>query len=140
MKNEFDAQLNSVLASTEYPGEDEAGIAKYIKSVNITNNVMHGIALRKKSIQKTIFWALFAVANLLFLYISGTDSSIVSYYVKAGLVFTSLFYLFIGLTFIGAVFGLIMNLDTSWVHKLLLKIIHYFKKQEQPPDQNHSFL
>jgi len=120
MDSTFDRSLEKALKSIEFPGEDENNILQQLASRKIAESITTQSQLLTKPVKYTI-WVVFAVLNLLLLFLLGSNNFIVHYFFAFQDMLFTLFFLFLGLTFLGSLIGLILNMDTSWVNQLLHK-------------------
>ena len=114
----FDRRLEKALKSIEFPGEDEKNILQQLESRNMAENITTQSQLLEKPAKYRI-WVVFAVLNLLLLFFLGSNNFILHYFFAFQEMLATLFFLFLGLTFLGSLIGLILNMDTSWFNQLL---------------------
>lgn len=119
MKNPQNDRLDEILRGIEFPGEDEAAIRSYLAGCRLADRVIAQTVHHTRSTRRTVFWAVFAVLNLLLLAVTGSNSYLHNdyFYQQEGL--QQFFFIFLSLTFLGGVGGLILSLDTSWLDRLL---------------------
>ena len=115
-----DRKLEKALKSIEFPGEDEKNILRQLASRKIAESINIQSQLLKKPAKYGI-WASFVALNLLLLFLLGSNSFIVHYFFAFQDMLATLFFLFLGLTFLGSLIGLILNMDTAWFNELLHK-------------------
>lgn len=116
----FERKLEKALKSIEFPGEDENNILQQLASRKIVESITTQSQLLTKPAKYTI-WIVFAAINLLLLFLLGSNTFIVHYFFTFQNMLSTLFFLFLGLTFMGSLIGLILNMDTSWFNQLLHK-------------------
>lgn len=114
----FDRRLEKALKSIEFPGEDEKNILHQLESRKIAENIATQSQLLEKPAKYRI-WVVFAVLNLLLLFFLGSNNFILHYFFAFQEMLATLFFLFLGLTFLGSLIGLILNMDTTWFNQLL---------------------
>ena len=114
----FDRRLEKALKSIEFPGEDEKNILHQLESRKIAENIATQSQLLEKPAKYRI-WVVFAVLNLLLLFLLGSNNFILHYFFAFQEMLATLFFLFLGLTFLGSLIGLILNMDTTWFNQLL---------------------
>ena len=114
----FDRRLEKALKSIEFPGEDEKNILQQLESRNMAENITTQSQLLEKPAKYRI-WVVFAVLNLLLLFFLGSNNFILHYFFAFQEMLATLFFLFLGLTFLGSLIGLILNMDTTWFNQLL---------------------
>ena len=113
-----DQALERTLSNIELPGEDAESLRRYLEESFFVERVMNRVRLEASRSQKTTAWALFALINLIFLVIFGSNRYIVGSYFAMQETLSQFFFLFLGISFLGALFGLIMSADTTWVESL----------------------
>ncbi len=116
----FEQKLEKALKSIEFPGEDENNILQQLASRKISESITsHNQLLTKPA--KYGVWVVFAVVNLLLFFLLGSNNFILHYFFAFQEMLATLFFLFLGLTFLGSLIGLILNMDTAWFNRLLHK-------------------
>lgn len=113
MDNE-ELELEAVLRAIEFPGEDPEAIRGYLAQCNFSETVMVRVVEAHDHLRKAIVWAAFSLINLILLGILGTDHFITGDYFGVEETLAQFFYLFLGISAIGGIFGLILTLDTGW--------------------------
>jgi len=116
----FERKLEKALKSIEFPGEDENNILRQLASRKISESITSQSQLLTKPAKYTI-WVVFAVLNLLLLFLLASNNFILHYFFAFQEILATLFFLFLGLTFLGSLIGLILNMDTAWFNRLLHK-------------------
>jgi len=116
----FEQKLEKALKSIEFPGEDENNILRQLASRKIAESITTQSQLLTKPAKYGI-WAAFLTLNLLLLFLLGSNNFIVHYFFAFQDMLSTLFFLFLGLTFLGSLIGLILNMDTDWFNQLLHK-------------------
>jgi hypothetical protein len=112
-------RLDKILQGMEFPGEDEEAVRATLARSRLADRVMARTVRDLRATRRSVFWAAFAALNLLLLALTGSNSYIHSefFYQQDGL--NQFFFIFLGLTLLGGVGGLIFSLDTSWLDRLL---------------------
>jgi hypothetical protein len=113
-----DSALEKTLARIELPGENPVILRRYLEESMFVERVMDQVRFEASRSQKTTAWALFALINLIFLVVFGSSRYIVENYFAMQETLSQFFFLFLGISFLGALFGLVMSADTSWVETL----------------------
>ena len=88
-------------------------ISTYLAEVGFVDRVMadiHDVTGRTK---KTLLWAGFCAFNILLLIVFGTNPSIVLQFLQGDL--GEFFFLFLGISLLGGVIGLVAVCDLSWL-------------------------
>lgn len=116
----FEQKIEKALKSIEFPGEDENDIRQQLEGRKITESIITQSQLLEKPAKYTI-WVVFAVLNLLLLFLLGSNNSILHYFFAFQEMLATFFFLFLGLTFLGSLIGIILNMDTAWFNQLLHK-------------------
>ena len=130
--------LEHTLRNIELPGEDALELRRFLDSTLFVDRVMERVRLEASRSQKTMAWALFALINLVFLIVFGSNRYIAGSYFAMQETLSQFFFLFLGISFLGALFGLIMSADTTWVesvpHSLqpLLRVRRHTVRNELP--------
>ncbi|HUZ17028.1 MAG TPA: hypothetical protein VMV68_01495 [Spirochaetia bacterium] len=112
------AEFDRMVGAVEFPGEQPELIFKYLDGHLFVDKVMERIQLEAERSQKAFAWALFALLNLALLVLIGTNRYVLISYFSLQETLAQLFFLFLGLSFLGALFGLIVTINTSWVESL----------------------
>lgn len=110
--------LDYVLTKIELPGEDPESLRRYLEDSNFVERVMSRVRLETERSQKTAAWFLFALINLAFLVVFGSNRYIIGSYFAMQETLSQFFFLFLGISFLGALFGLIMSSDIRWIESL----------------------
>jgi len=112
-------RLDELLKGIEFPGEDEAAVRAYLAHSRLADRVVAQTVRDARATRRSVLWAVFAVLNLLLLALTGSNSYMHSEFFFQQEALKQFFFLFLGLTFLGGVGGLIFSLDTSWFDRLL---------------------
>jgi hypothetical protein len=113
MDESMDDRLNEILALIELPGEDELKILAYLEQRGFIERVMTRVRLLHSQTRKALLWGGFCLLNLLALLLFGA-SDFSDFFALQGEL-AQFFFLFLGLTFLGSLAGLVLSLDTSWL-------------------------
>jgi len=113
VENEDD-ELEAILRTFEFPGEDPDAIRAFLAQSGFTDRVMERVAEAHDHLRKAIIWAVFSCINLILLGILGTDHYITGFYFGVEETLAQFFFLFLGISAIGGIFGLILTVDTAW--------------------------
>jgi hypothetical protein len=119
MKDRAEGRLEELLERIEYPGEQEQHIAEYLESIGFVDLVMQRIHELSRQSRNSLLWGVFAVLNLVLLVLFGTNSLFIPEFFALQAELALFFFLFLGITFLGAVTGLVFSLDTRWLENLL---------------------
>jgi hypothetical protein len=110
--------LEDLLRMIELPGENSEDLRRYLESAHFVERVMGQVRIEAERNQKVTAWALFALINLILLLIVGSNRYIVGSYFAMQETLSQFFFLFLGISFLGALFGLVLSSDTTWVESL----------------------
>jgi hypothetical protein len=115
MDRSMDDRLNEILALIELPGEDEQRILAYLERRGFIEQVMARIRAQHSHTRKTLVWGGFCLVNLLALLLFGASDPFLSGFFALQGELARFFFLFLGLTFLGSLAGLVLSMDTSWL-------------------------
>jgi hypothetical protein len=115
MDKSLDERLNEILALIEMPGEDERRILAYLEQRDFIERVMARVRALHSRTRKALLWGGFCLLNLLALLLLGTSDLFLSDFFAVQGDLAQFFFLFLGLTFLGSLAGLVLSLDTSWL-------------------------
>ena len=87
-------------------------ISVYLAKVGFVDRVMTDIHEIPGKTKKTLLWAGFCVVNILLLVVFGTQSSIIVQFLHGDL--GEFFFLFLGISLLGGLIGLVVVSDLSW--------------------------
>lgn len=110
--------LDNLLARIELPGENPDELRRYLERRHFVEHVMGRVRSKAARTQKATAWALFALINLILLIIIGSNRYIVGSYFAMQETLSQFFFLFLGISFLGALVGLVLASDTRWVESL----------------------
>jgi len=119
MNDQAEARLEALLRRIEYPGDDAHRIADYLRRSGFTDRVMRRVYELSRQKHKTLLWGLFAVLNLLLLVLFGADELFIPEFFALQTQLALFFFLFLGITLLGSLAGLVLSLDTRWLEHLL---------------------
>lgn len=119
MKDIAETRLDELLKRIEYPGDDALRIAEYLDRTGFVDLVMRRVHELTRQTRKTLLWGLFALLNLLLLVLFGTNSLFIPEFFALQADLALFFFLFLGITLLGSVVGLVLSLDTRWLEHLL---------------------
>ena len=88
-------------------------ISMYLAKVGFVDRVMEDIHEVTGKTKKTLLWAGFCVLNILLLVVFGTKPSIILQFLQGDL--GEFFFLFLGISLLGGVIGLVSVSDLSWL-------------------------
>lgn len=109
--------MNSVLRSIEFPGEDDAAIARYLDRMNVAEVVLNQTR-RKVKRMKTFHWWLFLfVVNALILFCFSTNSLHIQNYFVFHNIFKTIIFISLSSTLFGTMIGAVLNMDTRWMRR-----------------------
>jgi hypothetical protein len=117
MDRSIDDRLDEILALIELPGEDERRILDYLEKRGFIERVMARVRALQARARKTLIWGGFCLVNLLALLLFGTSDPFLSGFFALQRELAQFFFLFLGLTFLGGLAGLVLSLDTSWLEQ-----------------------
>ena len=112
-------ELDKLLRGIEYPGEDEEAIRAYLEERQFVDRVMARVYLAAHPYRKAYLWGLFSAINLALLALMGINPFILTEFFALQNALAQFFFLFLGLSFLGGLVGLVMSLDTSWLRHFL---------------------
>jgi hypothetical protein len=115
MDKSMDDRLNEILALIELPGEDELRILAYLEQRGFIELVMARVRSLHSQTRKALLWGGFCLLNLLVLLLFGASDLFLSDFFALQKELAQFFFLFLGLTFLGSLAGLVLSLDTSWM-------------------------
>jgi hypothetical protein len=96
----------------ELGGETEVRLAAYLQERGFVEAVMERIYALHLHPRKSVAWGLFCLANLILLAVLGANGPFLEdFFPQAQL--AQFFFLFLGITFLGGLVGLVLSVDTS---------------------------
>ena len=97
----------------ELPGETEVRLAAYLTEHGFVEAVMERIRSLHLHPRKAVAWGLFCLANLILLAVLGANEPFLSGFFAPQAELGQFFFLFLGITFLGGLVGLVLCVDTS---------------------------
>ena len=94
-------------------------ITAYLSRIGFADRVMTELLEIPRKTRKTLIWACFCLANFFLLVIFGTNPSFISEFFALREDLAQFFFLFLGITLLGGLIGLVVVSDTSWVREYL---------------------
>jgi hypothetical protein len=91
----------------------ERDISIYLAKVGFVDRVMVDIHEIPGKTKNFLLWALFCVLNILLLIVFGTNPSVILQFLRGDL--GEFFFLFLGISLLGGVVGLVAVSDLSWL-------------------------
>jgi hypothetical protein len=91
----------------------ERDISVYLSNVGFVDRVMADIHDIPGKTKKTLLWAGFCVFNIFLLVVFGTNPSMILQFLQGDL--GEFFFLFLGISLLGGVIGLVAVSDLSWL-------------------------
>ncbi|MBN1697354.1 MAG: hypothetical protein JW881_07555 [Spirochaetales bacterium] len=117
MDDHLESELENILKQIEFPGESWNEIMKQIRGRNLENKIMKKIHGRNERAWRVYFWIVFTILNFLILSVMGTNKYIITDYFSLNNDLAALFFLFLGISLLGGLIGLIANANTPWFDK-----------------------
>ena len=105
--------VNQSLESIEPREGLKRDISVYLAKVGFVDRVMVDIQDIPGKTKKFVLWAGFCVFNILLLIVFGTNPSLVLQFLQGDL--GEFFFLFLGISLLGGVIGLVAVSDLSWL-------------------------
>jgi hypothetical protein len=115
MDERNDSRLDPILKDIEFPGEKEVHFSGYLSNTGFTDAVMKKVFRHRRMANRALAWGLIALFNFTAILFMGTGNSFVREYLSFHTTLNYLFFMFLGLGFVGSLCGLILNIDTSWM-------------------------
>ena len=97
----------------ELPGETEVRLASYLEERGFVEAVMQRIYSLHLHPRKSVAWGLFCLANLMLLVVLGANEPFLADFFAPQAELAQVFFLFLGITFLGGLVGLVLCVDTS---------------------------
>jgi hypothetical protein len=94
-------------------------ISTYLARVGFVDRVMADIHQLPGKTKKTLLWAGFCVLNIFLLLVCGTNPSVIAQFLQGDL--GEFFFLFLGISLLGGLIGLVVVSDVSWLQDHLPK-------------------
>jgi hypothetical protein len=96
-------------------------LTTYLDERQFVERVMDRIHALHTRPRKVMAWGLFCLLNLVLLVSLGADRTFLASFFALQEGLSQFFFLFLGLTFLGGLIGLVLCLDTSWLAHLRLE-------------------
>jgi hypothetical protein len=94
-------------------------ISVYLTKVGFVDRVMVDIQEIPRKTKKILLWAAFCVLNIFLLVVFGTNPLVIAQFLQGDL--GEFFFLFLGISLLGGLIGLIAVSDLSWLQNHLPK-------------------
>jgi hypothetical protein len=91
----------------------ERDISSYLSEVGFVDRVMADIQEISVKTRKTLLWAGFCLFNIFLLLLLGTNPSLIAQFLQGDL--GEFFFLFLGISLLGGLIGLVAVSDLSWL-------------------------
>ena len=117
-----DKQLESILARTEFPGEDESAAIEHLRQANIPERVIQKICTLEARRHKMKIWGVVAAFGLFFLLILGANEYIVNFFVFIRSAVSLFIIAVLGAIFLIGITGVICNINYA-------RLEHFFRDQ-----------
>ncbi len=99
---------------TEEPaGETEVRLANYLEQRGFVEAVMERIYSFHLHPRKSLAWGLFCLFNLALLVVLGANGPFLEGFFAPQAELAQFFFLFLGITFLGGLVGLVLSVDTT---------------------------
>jgi hypothetical protein len=114
--------VNRTVAETSCDGIEpkeglERDISVYLTKIGFVDRVMVDIHEIPGKTKKTLLWAGFCFLNIFLLVLFGTNPSIIVQFLQGEL--GEFFFLFLGISLLGGLIGLVAVTDLPWLHEHL---------------------
>jgi len=113
MADKLENPLSQALQPAQLPGETEMRFASYLEERGFVEAVMARIYALHLHPRKALAWGLFCLVNLVLLAALGASPPFLAGFFAPQAELAQFFFLFLGLTFLGSLVGLVLCLDTS---------------------------
>jgi Na+/proline symporter len=97
----------------EPAGETEVRLSAYLTEHGFVDAVMERIYELQLRPRKSLAWGLFCLANLILLAVLGANELFLEEFFTPQAELAQFFFLFLGITFLGGLVGLVLSVDTS---------------------------
>lgn len=114
-----DRETDKSRENHELSGFLEQDIILYLSKVGFVERVMLEIQDVTARTRKTLLWGAFFVLNLFLLLLFGTSQPFIPEFFAFQAELAQFFFLFLGITFMGSLIGLVLSSDTSWLRSYL---------------------
>ena len=109
------------LVSIEPKARLKRDITVYLGKVGFVERIMTDILEIPRKTRKPLLWASFCLFNLLLLVVFGTNQSFIVEFFALQEELGQFFFLFLGITLLGGLIGLVLVSDISWLKDYLPK-------------------
>jgi len=113
MAENAERRVSRVLKAVEPPGQSEPELAAYLREHGFAETVMGRIYALNLRAPKALAWAVFCLLNLALLIVLGASDAFLADFFAPQTELAQFFFLFLGLTLLGGLVGLVLCLDTS---------------------------
>ena len=103
----LESAIETALREVEHPGEQAELIARYLEERGFTDKVMKQTESLPIKLTRAYIWAVFAIVNLAIIVVAGINSKLLLEIVALQEELFTFFYLFLGLTLLGSLIGLV---------------------------------
>ena len=107
------APPQEMAGESEERSEAELRIAAYLQEHGFVEAVMERIYSLHLHPRKALAWGLFCLANLALLAVLGANGPFLEGFFAPQAELAQFFFLFLGITFLGGLVGLVLSVDTS---------------------------
>jgi hypothetical protein len=104
-------------------------ISVYLAKIGFIDRVMTDVLEIPGKTRKILLWSMFCLLNLFLLVVFGINLSVTPEFLQGDL--GEFFFLFLGITLLGGLIGLIVVSDVSWFKD-------HLPKQESPEEQDSA--
>jgi hypothetical protein len=94
-------------------------ISMYLGKVGFADRVMLDVLHSGTKARMVLLWGIFCLLNLSLLLLFGTNQPFIVEFLALHAGLSQFFFLFLGITFLGSVIGLVLSVDTSWLQDFL---------------------
>jgi hypothetical protein len=91
----------------------ERDISAYLTKVSFVDRVMEDVQEIPGKMRKTLIWGGFCVLNIFLLILFGTNPAVIVQFLMGDL--GEFFFLFLGISLLGGLIGLVAVSDLSWI-------------------------
>jgi len=119
--NRRGAHADQSLDSVEPKAGLKRDITVYLGKVGFVEHVMTDVLEVPGKTRKTLLWASFCLLNLLLLVLFGTNQTFIVDFFAVQEELGQFFFLFLGITLLGGLIGLVLISDISWLKDCLPK-------------------
>jgi hypothetical protein len=113
MAEDAEERLGRALQQVRLPELNELDLAAYLRNHGFVEAVMRRVYALKLRAPKALAWAVFCVFNLALLVLLGASETFLADFFAPQPQLAQFFFLFLGLTLLGGLVGLVLCLDTS---------------------------